>query len=110
MWTIDPRETALVIIDMQVAFVDSESPLCAKEAKGLVPGMNKLAAVCRSLKIPVIFVKANGRPDYSDSGLSRDFHIADFDPEMRPQQGKKGAELYHELDVRPEDYIVPKVR
>lgn len=110
LWTIDPRETALVIIDMQIAFVDSESPLCAKEAKGLVPGMNKLAAVCRSLKIPVIFIKADGRPGSSDSGLGKDFHVGAFDPEMRPQQGNKGAELYPELDVRPEDYVVPKVR
>ncbi len=109
-WTINPGETAFVIIDMQVAFVDSASPLCAKEAKGLVEGINQLSALCRHQNIPVIFVKANGRPDNSDSGLSLDFHAHDFDSEMKPQQGNKGNELYSGLDVKPSDYIVPKVR
>jgi ureidoacrylate peracid hydrolase len=109
-WIINPSETALVIIDMQNAFVESKSPLSSKEAREFVPRINELAAVCRPLHIPVIFVKGNGRPDGSDNGLSKDFHSGAFEPEMSPQQGKKGAELYAGLDVKPEDYIVPKVR
>jgi nicotinamidase-related amidase len=109
-WTIRPAEVALVVVDMQIAFVDSQSPLSSKEAREFVPRINELAALCRSLHIPVIFIKANGRADGSDSGLSRDFHSGAFDPEMSPQQGKKGAELYPGLEVRPNDYIVPKVR
>ena len=110
LWVIDPRKTAFIVMDMQRAFVDSESPLSAKEARDFVPRINELAAVCRSVKIPVIFVKANSRPDYSDCGLSKDFHADLFDPEMRPQQGRKGSEFCQGLDVRPDDYIVPKVR
>jgi nicotinamidase-related amidase len=109
-WTIQPAEAALVVVDMQIAFVDSQSPLSSKEAREFVPRINQLAALCRSVHIPVIFIKANGRPDGSDSGLSRDFHSGHFDPEMSPKQGKKGAELYPGLEVRPEDYIVPKLR
>jgi nicotinamidase-related amidase len=110
LWVINPPETALVVIDMQYAFVDSESPLCARGAREFVPRINELAALCRGLQIPVIFVKANGRPDYSDSGLSKDFHSGLFKPDMRPQQGKKGGEFCQGLDVRLSDYIVPKVR
>ena len=73
-WPIRPAEAALVIVDMQIAFVDSQSPLSSKEAREFVPRINELAARCRSLHMPVIFIQANGRPDGSDSGLSRDFH------------------------------------
>jgi ureidoacrylate peracid hydrolase len=110
LWEIKPRETAFIVMDMQRAFVESGSPLSSKEAREFIPRLNELAALCRSVKIPVIFVKANSRPDYSDCGLSKDFHADLFDPEMRPQQGKKGSEFCQGLDVRPEDYIVPKVR
>lgn len=110
MWVINPPETALVVIDMQRAFVNSTSPLCAKEAKEFVPQINELAALCRVLQMPVIFVRAGGGVDSSDSGLNKDFHSGFFDPEMSPQQGKKGAEFCQGLDVQPADYIVPKNR
>ena len=109
-WTIRPAEAALVIVDMQIAFVDSRSPLSSEAAREFVPRINELAALCRKLHTPVIFIKANGRPDGSDSGLSREFHSGHFEPEMAPQQGKKGAELFPGLDVKPNDYIVPKIR
>jgi nicotinamidase-related amidase len=110
LWTINPRETAFVVIDMQVAFVDSESPLSSKEAREFVPRINELAAACRRLKIPVIFVKAGGSADGSNGGLSKDFHSGAFDPEMSPAQGKKGSEFCKGLDIQPSDYIVTKLR
>ena len=66
-WVITPDTTALVVIDMQRAFVDTGRCIGAEE---LVPKINELAATCRKLNIPVVFVKASRRADLSDSGLA----------------------------------------
>lgn len=112
-WRIDINNTALVVIDMQRAFIDEGSPLECVGGRELVPKINELAAKCRELKIPVIFVKADRRADLSDSGLFPDF--ADFascrqNDEMDPRQGRRGNEFCDGLNMTKDDYIVPKIR
>ncbi len=112
-WSVGIKDTALVVIDMQRAFVEEGSPLECKGGRELVPKINKLASSCRKLGIPVIFVKADRRADMSDSGLFPDF--ADFAScqqknEMDPRQGRKGNEFCDGLNVTETDYIVPKIR
>ncbi len=108
-WAIIPKNTALVVIDMQKVFMDDGLYGCPGAA-ALVPGVNALAALCRKVKIPVIFVKASRRADLSDSGLMVDFSLQTPDPQRHPFDGRKGAEFADGLDVQPNDYIVPKVR
>lgn len=38
-------------------FLDKGAPLECPGAEALVPGIDEIAAACRSLRIPVIFVK-----------------------------------------------------
>ena len=109
-WKIDPAKTAFVIIDMQRAFVDKGAPLECPGAQDLVPGINELAAACRGLRIPVIFVKVDSRDDLSDTGLSLEFAHWPQDHEMIPRQGRKGNEFCAGLHVSANDYIVPKIR
>lgn len=112
-WRIGIKNTALIVIDMQRAFVDEGSPLKCAGGAALIPDINRLAAQCRKLKIPVIFVKADRRADLSDSGLFPD--LADFascheNDEMDPRQGRRGNEFCDGLDITKDDYIVPKIR
>lgn len=109
-WAIGPGNTALVVIDMQRAFVDAGAPGECVGAREFVPKINELAATCRRLKIPVIFVKGGRRADLSDSGLMEDMYPGQPDDEMKPLEGRKGAEFCDGLDVTPDDYIVPKKR
>jgi len=106
-WVIMPDTTALVVIDMQRAFVDTGRCIGAKE---LVPKINELAATCRKLNIPVIFVKMSRRADLSDSGLMADMRAQQPDNEMRALEGMKGVEFCDALNVTQDDYIVPKKR
>jgi ureidoacrylate peracid hydrolase len=113
LWRIGINNTALVVIDMQRAFLDEGSPLECLAGREIVPKINRLAASCRHLKMPVIFVKADRRADLSDSGLFPDF--ADFascrqNDEMDPRQGRRGNEFCESLNVTKDDYIVPKIR
>ena len=109
-WRIDPLKIALVVIDMQRGFVDEAAPLRCIGGAALVPKINQLAATCRALQIPVIFVKADRRADLSDSGLILDFGYWKQDEEMDLIQGRKGNEFCEGLDISKSDYIVPKIR
>jgi len=108
-WRLDINNTALVVIDMQRAFVDKGAPMECIGASDLVAGINRLTALCRRLGIPVIFVKANRRADLSDSGLSKDF-LSSRNNELSALQGMKGNEFVVGLNVAKTDYVVPKIR
>lgn len=109
-WRINPVKTALVVIDMQRAYVDKGAPVECVGAREIVPRINELARLCRRLKIPIIWVRHSNRADLSDVGLMQEIRPRQMDNELEVLEGRKGAEFYPELDVRPEDYVVTKVR
>ena len=109
-WTVVPKGTACVVIDMQRAFVDDEALLKCAGAREMVPKMNELTSLCRSLKIPVIFVKGNRRADGADSGLMDDMLPPFEDNQLDPCEGKKGNEFCEGLNIVKTDFIVPNVR
>lgn len=53
---LDPKRTALVVIDMQSAFVEPGSPAEVPPARGIVPNINRLAVEARKLGVTVIWV------------------------------------------------------
>lgn len=109
-WAISPQRTALVVIDMQRAFVGEESPRACPGAAELVGKINELSALCRSLGLPIIFVKDVRKADLSDSGLMEDFFPQHPGDDMEPFEGKKGSEFCAGLDVYPDDPVVHKTR
>ena len=94
LWTINPKSTALVVIDMQRAFIEKVAPFECPGAIDLVPKINNLAATCRKMKIPVIFVKQNRWADGSNGGLLNDFNPIPPDCEKWALEGKKGVGCY----------------
>src|SRR5882672_10895970 len=53
---LDPRRTALVVIDMQSAFCAPGGPAEVPASRGIVASINALTGELRSLGIPVIWV------------------------------------------------------
>lgn len=109
-WTIRPEKTAMLVIDMQRAFVDEESPVSCVGARDFVPRINKLTAECRRFGIPVIFIKMEFTDYISDSGLLAEMHVVQKDNEWEVVKGGKGVQFCDGLDILEEDYIVPKKR
>jgi ureidoacrylate peracid hydrolase len=101
--------TALVVIDLQNAFMLPGMPVEVPAAREIVPNVNKLAAATRAAGGKVVWVKMNLE---GQSDAWRVFF--DGDPrketlsELTP--GARGFDLYADLDVRPEDMIVVKRR
>jgi len=107
-WEIDPQRTAVVVIDMQRFLLDPDSPRNTPGARDLVPKINELNDMCRRLGMPVIWVLTIWRPDMSDIGLLKDFRPEVYS-EWWSYEGKKGSELYKDLDRKEGDYDVKKI-
>ena len=54
--TIDPKRTALVSVDMQVAFLEPGAPSEVPMAREIVPNINKLATAMRAAGGTVVWV------------------------------------------------------
>ena len=102
-------KTALVVIDLQNAFMLPGMPVEVPTAREIVPNVNKLAAATRKAGGKVFWVKMNlegqstAWPVFFD-GDPRRATLSELTP------GSRGFELYADLDVRPEDTIVVKNR
>ncbi len=64
---IDPATTAMLVIDMQNAYVEQGAPLHLPWAPGIVPEVNTLAAALREAGGLVVWLQhTNGAPGTSD--------------------------------------------
>jgi len=111
---LDPGRTALVVVDLQNAFMDDTvgHAVCPK-AREIVPNVNLLASTVRASGGGVFWIKM-----ISDerSLLERSNADAMLTPQSQARraaalsEASKGQELWPDLDVRPEDEIVRKYR
>jgi ureidoacrylate peracid hydrolase len=111
---LDPAKTALVVVDMQNAFMlpGVAHALCPMAEK-IVPNVNRLAAAVRATGGTVIWIKTTFKDDALQS-WSNYFDMVT--PQLRAKRiaaltvDSKGHELWPALEVRPEDLIVEKNR
>lgn len=61
---INPSRTALIIIDMQNAFVAEDGTYQSAEARQMVPRLEKLIAFAREHRLPLIWTQSDHRPPY----------------------------------------------
>jgi ureidoacrylate peracid hydrolase len=110
---LDPDKTALVIIDMQAAFLEEGGVIEVPASRGIVDNVNRAARGFRELGMPVIWIRSmhpTGGADW------RHF----FDHFVRPERREAAAaamsddappsRFYREMDVRDSDYVVIKNR
>jgi ureidoacrylate peracid hydrolase len=111
---LDPAKTALVVVDMQNAFMLPEvaHALCS-EAVNIVPNINRLARVVRETGGSVVWIISA----YDEKSIKEWTTLYRMSgPERSAKRltaltaGAKGHELWHELEVRPEDLTVTKNR
>src|SRR6266567_3755868 len=54
---LEPGRTALLVVDMQRGFVDPGEALEVPQAREIVPAIQRLLAVFRSRRLPVVFTE-----------------------------------------------------
>jgi ureidoacrylate peracid hydrolase len=111
---LDPARTALVVIDLQNAFMlDGVGHAVVPAARDIVPAVNRLAAAVREAGGGVFWVQ-----NTHDARCMTDWSVAQqiATPEMRDMRvaamsaNTEGHALWAALDVRSEDEIVKKYR
>jgi len=111
---MDPAKTALVVVDMQNAFMlpGVAHALCPM-AEHIVPSINRLAESVRETGGTVVWIKTTFTPEVLKS-WSVYYEMAS--PESGAKRiaaltaDSKGHELWSTLDVRSDDLIVEKKR
>jgi ureidoacrylate peracid hydrolase len=112
--TLDPSRTALVVIDMQVAFLKPGLPSEVPVAREIVSTINRLAQVFRASGGTVVWVY-NTFPDSIFEDWSA-FLGGTYAPEVarsvaeQLMPGAEGHPLWPELDISLEDLRVAKNR
>jgi ureidoacrylate peracid hydrolase len=112
--SFDPARTALVVIDMQNAYMDAAAGYTACEAAvAMVPTVNRLAAAMRQAGGGVFWIKNT----HDDSCMTDWSVLQDMASPARRQsridallEGSFGQQFWPAMDVQPGDEIVRKLR
>ncbi len=83
LFRVDRGRSALIVIDMQNAFVAPGSTIEVPKAREIVPNINALARACRDVDIPIIWVISQFRSE-AEWGL-----ITAFEPESPVEKGRE---------------------
>lgn len=104
---IHPPKTALLVIDMQNAFLKPGAPRANPRGRDLVPRLNRLIRVCRQAGILIIFTCHVHREDGRDMGLT-----AEFIPEVAAKstliEGTPDVDIYDEMERKEGDIMITK--
>ena len=63
-FTIDPAHCALIVIDMQNAFVAEGAPFETPGARAMIPLLERLIGCARELQMPIVWTQSDHRPPY----------------------------------------------
>lgn len=110
---IDPRKTALVVVDMQNYFVADGMPSCAPEARTVVPNINRLARATRATGGTVIWIQTEARIEDPEDWANRKEATSPEKWAKRQSLLAKsgdGFPIYSTCEVLPEDEIAIKYR
>jgi ureidoacrylate peracid hydrolase len=110
---IDSKQTALVVVDMQRAFLDVGAAIEVTEGRSIVPNINEIASALRSKGGIVIFLRYLVN---EHAGMLKYFERESYlgkdreSPMKVLQAGHPQFQLYPELDIQEKDFILDKTR
>lgn len=105
---IAPARTALLIVDMNKAFVGKGAPLEVPHAIDNVPRIKRLLETCRKIGVPVIHVSHAFRKDGRDRG-----YMYDFWPILRQgvlEEGSPWTQIWPEIAPIDGETVIMKHR
>ena len=112
-WTIDPKKTAYINVDLQNVFVEGYS-ISSPNGPFIVEQANRLAEVCRAAGIRVIHTAQETRADQSNRGIASDIVISYLNSHGMERggitAGSDAVKLSPRLDVQPSDTVLIKPR
>jgi len=109
--SLDAKKTALLVIDMQNAFVAPGAPVEVPAAREIVPNINRLAAELRRRGVPVLWVQHENAKDGADWDGFFGAFVADRGKAAAAlTAGSEMQRLWPELHVDARDLRIAKSR
>ena len=111
--SLEPKKTALMVIDMQNAFVAPGAPMEVPAARAIVAPINRLAAELRERGVTIIWISHQNAKDGRDWSGFFDSFIAPgrrADAAAALSAGSELQKLWPELKVAPADLRLTKNR
>ncbi len=105
---IHTDKTALLIIDMQNAFLKPGGPLERPGGRDLVPRLNNLLRGCRKKGILILFTRQVFRKDGSDLGLFAEFAPELYKTKSTLVEGTPDVDIYDEIEQQEGDIMITK--
>jgi ureidoacrylate peracid hydrolase len=106
---IDPKKTAMIVVDMQNDFVAAGAPMETPAARKMVPNLARALKFCRDAGIRVIYTTHAHRRDGCDAGL-----FDDLWPPIASKSGlvdeTPGIEIYPDLAPAAGEHVIKKHR
>jgi biuret amidohydrolase len=106
---IDPKKTAILVVDMQNDFIAQGAPLETPMGRRILPTLHRLLAFARETGMSVIYTAHVHREDGSDLGMFGEIYppIAEGACLI---DGRPGAEIYPEVAPQPREPVIKKHR
>jgi nicotinamidase-related amidase len=98
-FTIEPRSCALIVIDMQNAFVAEGAIFEAPTARAMIPSLENLIQFARASGIPIVWTQSDHRPPYGGLMLRKFPAIAE---DHILWQGEPSQEMYPHM-LQPQE-------
>src|SRR4051812_37270662 len=105
---IEPRRSALIVVDMENDFVAEGAPLETPAARNMVPTLRRALEICRETGIKIVYTAHEHDRDGSDLGL-----FSSTPPIATGRAlaaGSQGVEIYPELSPQPGEHVIRKHR
>jgi nicotinamidase-related amidase len=110
LFKFNSKSTALIVIDMQNAFLDSSSPYCVSDSGGLLDRVSGIIGFSRSHGIPVIFTKVILDDELDGGPFSRNWLRHGFDEVGILRRGTSNAEIHPSILPEKGDIVIEKSR
>jgi ureidoacrylate peracid hydrolase len=110
IWDINPKQTALLVVDMINCFVDPAGEIYVPGIEKTIPNINRLAEFCRSVGCPVVWIREYVK-NYPNDWLPY-FAMWNLRPKnaLGPEAGMLGTMLHSSMVRKKEDFEVIKYR
>jgi nicotinamidase-related amidase len=105
---IEPRTTALIVVDMQNDFVAAGAPMETPAGRAMLPHLKQALACCREHGIPVIYTAHVFRPGGCDLGLLA--HAPAIGRGEALVDGSPGVAIFPEIAPRDGEIVITKHR
>lgn len=106
---LDPKTTAMIVVDMQHDFVAPGVPMRSAQAHAMVPRLAQTLAECRRKGVRVLYTAHVHRRDGCDMGLFDDLYSPIAERAALVDE-TPGAQIYEALAPAPGEHVIKKRR